>query len=75
MKKMKLKIQILNMGRASVQVKILKRMLGKEPEDDAQSWAKDEQREKTKFKPWEDKKDYEAIFRKYISFGEDGEEH
>ena len=24
---------------------------------------------------WEDKKDYEAIFRKYISIGEDGEEH
>ena len=26
-------------------------------------------------KPWEDKKDYEAIFRKFISIGEDGEEH
>ena len=26
-------------------------------------------------KPWEDKKDYEAIFRKFISNGEDGEEH
>ena len=25
--------------------------------------------------PWEDKKDYEAIFRKFISIGEDGEEH
>ena len=24
--------------------------------------------------PWEDKKDYEAIFRKFISIGEDGEE-
>ena len=47
----------------------------KEPEDEAQSWAQDEQKEETTFKPWEDKKDYEAIFRKYISIGEDGEEH
>ena len=29
----------------------------------------------TTFKPWEDKKDYEAIFRKYISIGDDGEAH
>ena len=29
----------------------------------------------TTFMPWEGKKDYEAIFRKYISIGEDGEEH
>ena len=29
----------------------------------------------TTFNPWEDKKDFEAIFRKYISIGEDGEEH
>ena len=47
----------------------------KEPEDEAQRWAQDEQKEETAFKPWEDKKDYEAIFRKYISIGEDGEEH
>ena len=47
----------------------------KEPEDEAQSWAKDEQIEKPTFKPWEDKKDYEPIFRKFISIGEDGEEH
>ena len=47
----------------------------KEPEDEAQSWAQDEQKEEPTFKPWEDKKDYEAIFRKYISIGEDGEEH
>ena len=47
----------------------------KEPEDEAQSWAQDEQTEETTFKPWEDKKDYEAIFRKYISIGEDGVEH
>ena len=47
----------------------------KEPADEAQSWAQDEQREETTFKPWEDKKNYEAIFRKYISIGEDGEEY
>ena len=47
----------------------------KEPEDEAQSWAPEEQIEKPTAKPWEDKKDYEAIFRKYISIGEDGEEH
>ena len=47
----------------------------KEPEDEAQSWAQDEQKVETTFTSWEDKKDYEAIFRKYISIGEDGEEH
>ena len=47
----------------------------KEPEDEAQRWAQDEQKVETTFKPWEDNKDYEAIFRKYISIGEDGEEH
>ena len=47
----------------------------KEPEDEAQYWAQDEQKEETTPKPWEDKKDYEAIFRKFISTGEDGEEH
>ena len=47
----------------------------KEPEDEAQSWAEDEQKEETIFKPWEDKKDYEAIFRKSISIGDDGAEH
>ena len=47
----------------------------KEPEDEAQSWAQEEQIEKPTPKPWEDKKDYEAIFRKLISIGEDGEEH
>ena len=25
--------------------------------------------------PWEDKKEFEALFRIYISIGEDGEEH
>ena len=47
----------------------------KEPEDEAQSVTQDEPKVETTFKPWEDKKDYEAIFRKYISIGEDGEEH
>ena len=47
----------------------------KEPEDEAQSWAQGEQKVETTFKSWEDKKDYEAIFRKYISIEEDGEEH
>ena len=31
--------------------------------------------EKPTPKPWEDKKDYQAILRKYISIGEDGEKH
>ena len=44
----------------------------KKPEDEAQSWAQDETKVEMTFKPWEDKKDYEAIFRKYISIGEDG---
>ena len=47
----------------------------KEPEDEAQSWAQEEQIEKPTPKPWEDKKDYQAIFRKYISIGEHSEEH
>ena len=47
----------------------------KKPEEEAQSWAQEEQIEKPTPKPWEDKKDYEAIFRKFISVGEDGEEH
>ena len=47
----------------------------KEPEDDAQSVTQDEPKVETTFKPWEDKKDYEAIFRKHIYIGNDGEEH
>ena len=47
----------------------------KEPEDEAQSVTQDEPKVETTFKPWEDKKDYEAIFKKYISIGDDGEEH
>ena len=39
----------------------------KEPEDDAQSLTQDEPKVETTVKPLEDKKDYEAIFRKYIS--------
>ena len=55
--------------------KPLAKRIQKGPEDEAQSGAQDEQEVETTFKPWEDKKDYEAIFRKYISIGEDGEEH
>ena len=47
----------------------------KETEHEAQSWAQEEQIEKPIFKPWEDEKNYKAIFRKFISIGEDGEEH
>ena len=49
--------------------------LKKEPGDEAQSWAQDELKAETTFKPWEDKKDYEAIFRNFITIGDDGEEH
>ena len=37
--------------------------------------TQDEPKVETTVKPREDKKDYEAIFRKSISIGEDGEEH
>ena len=37
--------------------------------------TQDEPKVETTFKPWEDKKDYETIFSKDISIGEDGEEH
>ena len=47
----------------------------KEPEDDAQIVTQDEPKLETIVKPWEDKKDYEAIFRKHILIGNDGEEH
>ena len=47
----------------------------KEPEDDAESVTQDEPELETVVKPWEDKKDYEAIFRKHIYIGNDGEEH
>ena len=47
----------------------------KEPEDDAQSVTQDEPKVETTVKPWGDKKDYEAIFSKYISIGDDGAEH
>ena len=36
--------------------------------------TQDKPKVETTSKPWEDKKDYDAIFRKYISIGEDGEE-
>ena len=38
----------------------------KEPEDDAQSVTQDESEVENVVKPWEDKKDYEAVFRKHI---------
>ena len=47
----------------------------KEPGDDAQSVTQDEPKVETIVKPWVDKKDYEAIFRKHIYIGNDGEEH
>ena len=37
--------------------------------------TQDEPIVETTIKPWKDKNDYEAIFRKYICVGEDGEEH
>ena len=45
------------------------------PEDEPQSWAQKEQNEAPPPKPWGDEKDYQAIIRKYISIGEDGEEN
>ena len=47
----------------------------KEPEDEAQSLTQNYPQEETTVKPWQDKKDYEAIFRKYRSIGDDGKEH
>ena len=46
----------------------------KEPEDEAQSWAQEEQTEKPTPEPWAEKKDYQAMLRKYISICEHGEE-
>ena len=80
---MKFKIQIL-LHRSSKHpsedpeeddIKPAAKRIKNKPEDDTQSWAQDEQKEETTPKPWKDKKDYEAIFRKFISIGEDGEEH
>ena len=47
----------------------------KEPEDDAQSVIQDDTKVENVVKPWEDKKDYEAVFRQHIYIGTDGEEH
>ena len=47
----------------------------KEPEDDAQSVIQDDTEVENIVKPWEDKKDYEAVFRQHIYIGTDGEEH
>ena len=38
-------------------------------------WAQEEEIEKSTPKPWGDKTKYEAILRKFISIGENGEEH
>ena len=46
-----------------------------EPEDEPQSWTQEEQKEVPPPKPWGDKKNYQAIFRKYMSIGEDSEEN
>ena len=46
----------------------------KEPEDEDQRWAQEEQTEESIPEPWADK-DYQEIFRKYISIGEHSEEH
>ena len=37
--------------------------------------SQDEPKVETTFKPYKDKKDYEAVFRKYISIGDDSEEY
>ena len=47
----------------------------KEPENEVQSATQDEPKVETTSKTWEDKNDYEAIFRKYLYIGNDGEEH
>ena len=44
-----------------------------EPQDGPLRWTQEET-EKPPPKPWGDKNDYQAIFTKYISVGEDGEE-
>ena len=51
------------------------RRIKKEQEDEVQSETQDEPKVETTFKPWKDKKDYEAIYKKYISIGDDGVEH
>ena len=80
---MRFTIQILNMSQVSAQVKKMKRMIEnqqqkrieQEPEDEPQNWTQEEQKKAPPPKPWGDKKDYQAIFRKYVSIGEDGEEN
>ena len=46
-----------------------------EPEYEPQSLAQEEQKKAPPIKPLGDKKDYQAIFRKYTSIGEDSEEN
>ena len=45
-----------------------------EPEDKPLRWTQEEKTEEPPPKSWADKKDYQAIFTKYISVGEDSEE-
>ena len=71
---MNFKIQILNMCREEDDRKPATKRIKKEAEDDAQSVTHDEPKVETTVKLWEDKNDYEAIFRKYISIGDDGKE-
>ena len=55
--------------------KLLVKRIKQEPEDKAQSWAWEEQTQEPTPKPWADKKDYQAIFRKSLSIGEDAEDN
>ena len=78
----RIRTEILNMCPASVHVKSLKRMIGNQLPKELKrsqkmmlSVTQDEPKVEITVKPWEGKKDYEAIFRKYISIGDDGEEH
>ena len=71
---MKFKIQILNMCHEEEDRNPAAKRIKKEPEDDAQSVTHDEPKVETTVMLWEDKNDYEAIFIKYISIGDDGKE-
>ena len=83
MKKMKFKIQIVEYVRnkrpsedpEEDDWKPAAKIIKKEPEDDAQSVTQDDPKVETTVKPWEDKKDYEAIFGKNILIGDNGKEH
>ena len=70
------------MNRVSAQVKILKRMIENQQQRGLNKSQKmslrvglTKSRKRHPPKPWGDKKDYQAIFRKYISIGEGSEEN